>query len=176
MVNDIHLELHERNTQILCKVYDGQFHDLIVHDSNDGPLTRLQLSKQIFKDTMDSYDKAELLDTLLPYSTIDENDITYISDYRFCNEHQIQLNSVSLSIRRRFVRDVNDHFVRTISIETNPVADFSLQNIITHHRTNIWNKFLRTSRTIVDQDANNINTQLSQNEITELIKGTKLHR
>ena len=125
---------------------------------------------------MDSYDKAELLDTLLPYSKIDENDITYISEYRFCNEHQIQLNSISLSMRRRLVCDVNEHFVRTISIETNPVADFSLHNIVTLHRTNLWNKFLRTSRTFVAQDANNIDTQLSQNEITELIKGTKLHR
>ena len=79
-------------------------------------------------------------------------------------------------MRRRLVHDVNDHFVRTISIETNPVADFSLRNIVTHHRTYIWNKFLRTSRTIVDQNANNINTWLSQNENNELIKETKLHR
>ena len=79
-------------------------------------------------------------------------------------------------MRRRLVHDVNDHFVRTICIETNPVADFSLCNIVTHHRTNIWNKFLRTPRTFIAQDANNIDTQLSQNEITELIKGTKLHR
>ena len=139
MVNDIHSELHQRNTKVLCEVYDGQFHDLIVHDSYDGPLTRLQLSKQIFKDTMDLYDKAELLDTLLPYSSIDENDITDISSCRFRNEHEIQLNSISLSMRRRLVHDINEHFVRTISIETNPVADFSLCNIVTHHRTNIWN-------------------------------------
>ena len=59
MVNDIHSELHERNTKVLCEVYDGQFHDLIVHDSSGEPLTRLQLSKQIFSDTMESYDKAE---------------------------------------------------------------------------------------------------------------------
>ena len=34
MVNDIRNELQKRNTSVLCEVYDGQFHQLIVRSEN----------------------------------------------------------------------------------------------------------------------------------------------
>ena len=41
MRNDIRNELHFRNTSVLCEVYDGQFHDIIVKSDEGKPLTRL---------------------------------------------------------------------------------------------------------------------------------------
>ena len=43
MVNDLRNELQKRNTSVLCEVYDGQFHQLIVRSENGEPLTRLQM-------------------------------------------------------------------------------------------------------------------------------------
>ena len=39
MVNDVRSEMHKRNTSVLCEVYDGQFHDLIVRSDDGKPLT-----------------------------------------------------------------------------------------------------------------------------------------
>ena len=65
--------------------------------------------------------------------------------------------------------------MRTISIETNAVGNFSMWNIVTNHRLNIWNKYLQKSSKHTD-NTTKLNTQLSENKITDLIKGTKLHR
>ena len=57
MVDDIRNELHRRKTTVLCEVYDGQFHPIIVKSSEGKPLTRLQLAQQHFKDTLNNNSK-----------------------------------------------------------------------------------------------------------------------
>ena len=42
MVNDICNDLKQRNTSVLCEVYDGQFHQLNVWSESGDPLTRIQ--------------------------------------------------------------------------------------------------------------------------------------
>ena len=74
MRNDIRNELHARNTSVLCEVYDGQFHDIIVNSDDGRPLTRLQHAKQHFKAVLDNNDKNDLLECLLPYSEITSED------------------------------------------------------------------------------------------------------
>ena len=112
----------------------------------------------------------------MPYSSVDNQDMVTISRTRLHNEHKLELDGITLEMRRRLVHDVTDHFVRTIYIETNPVGEFSMCNIVTHHQKNIWNKYIRKSNKIVQLNVIGMDTQLSQNETTELIKGTKLHR
>ena len=57
MLNDIRNELHAVNASILCEVYDGQFHSIIVKNSNGQPLTRIQFMLQKFREIMSDYDK-----------------------------------------------------------------------------------------------------------------------
>ena len=52
MMDDIRNELHKRKTTVLCEVYDGQFHPIIVKTAEGKPLTRFQLVQHHFKDTM----------------------------------------------------------------------------------------------------------------------------
>ena len=59
MVNDIRNELQKWNTSVLCEVYDGQFHQLIVRSENSEPLTRLQMMHDHFNTVMKKYDKKE---------------------------------------------------------------------------------------------------------------------
>ena len=66
MVNDIRNELQKRNTSVLCEVYDGQFHQLIVRSENSEPLTRLQMIHDHFNTVMKKYDKRELLEKIMP--------------------------------------------------------------------------------------------------------------
>ena len=176
MVNDICTELHERNTSVLCEVYDVQFHDIIVCDQHNNPLTRLQLGRKLFADCMDTFDKSELVDILLPYSQIAADDLNSIMNSTFQHEKMLELDSVTLSMRQRLVHDKHDYFVRSMFIETNAVGDFKMENIVTNHRLNIWNKYIQKTSKTTDRVSSKITSELSEKEITELIRGTKLHR
>ena len=85
MRNNIRNELHSRNTSVLCEVYDGQFHDIIVNSDEGKPLTRLQHAKQHFKNILDNNDKKDLLDALLPYSEITSADKDELNNVPFEN-------------------------------------------------------------------------------------------
>ena len=56
-MNDIRNELHKVNAKVLCEVYDGQFHSIIVKDGDGKPLTRLQDMQNYFKEVMINYDR-----------------------------------------------------------------------------------------------------------------------
>ena len=99
MVNDIQTELHKRDTTVFCEVYDGQFHDIILHDHSNYPLTRLQLCKHLFSDCMESLDKSELVDSLLPYSQVNADDTDVIYSTPFWNEHQLELECITISMK-----------------------------------------------------------------------------
>ena len=99
MVNDIRTELHERNTSVLCEVYDGQFHDIIVRDQNDNPLTRLQLARKLFSDCMENFDKSELIGSLMPYSQIGVEDLNTIMHSTFRHEKTLELDTVTITMR-----------------------------------------------------------------------------
>ena len=83
MRNDIRNELKLRNTSVLCEVYDGQFHDLIVRSDSGQPLTRIQHTKDFFWETLENYDKNTLVTNILPYSTISPSDLDAIQNTQF---------------------------------------------------------------------------------------------
>ena len=74
------------------------------------------------------------------------------------------------------MHDNNDYFVRSIFIETNAVGEFRMENIVTNHRLNVWKKFIQKTSKATDRISSKITSELSEKEITELIRGTKLHR
>ena len=135
MRNDIRNELYNRNTSVLCEVYDGQFHDIIVHTDDGQPLTCLQHAKQHFKNVMENNDKSDLLELLIPYSDVIDDDKSQLQNISFFNDVIINMESITVCMKRFLVE--NDHFVRKISIETNPVNNFSMKDIITNHQNAI---------------------------------------
>ena len=139
MIKDLRKELHDCNCTVLCEVYDGQFHQIIVKSEDGHPLTRLQLSQNHFKTKMNESSQQELLNILLPYSSIDSVDITQICKMRFVNGDKNKLNSVCIEMKR-YLQD--DTFFRKVSIATNKVGNFSMEDIVTRHRYHIWNKYL----------------------------------
>ena len=82
MINDLRNDLVKRNCQVLCEVYDGQFHSLMVKSETGYPLTRLQLIQQHFKEKMQDYTRDELIKLLLTYSAIDEDDKSELAHYQ----------------------------------------------------------------------------------------------
>ena len=60
-------------------------------------------------------------------------------------------------------------------IGTNPVENFSMSNIYTHHREYIWNRYLKKNA-VQRNTSNELKRHLTKDEVTSLFKGTKLHR
>ena len=174
MRNDIRNELHSRKTSVLCEVYDGQFHDIIVNSDDGRPLTRLQHAKEHFKSVMDNNDKSDLLDCLLPYSEITSEDKNELKNVPFQNGKIHTMESITVAMKRVLVD--KDHFIREIHITTNEVNNYSLKDIVTNHRSALWNKYLRNVNPNLHNANEYVDTKLSQDELTELIRGTKLHR
>ena len=142
MVNDIRNELHTRKTSVLCEVYDGQFHPIIVRTSTDKPLTRIQLIQYHFKETMKNKSKQDLLDVLLPYSSISSTDLEKLATMRFQNQHSARMESVTVDMIR-VTRIINQIpvFIYQTHITSNKVGNFSMEDIRTNHRTDIWMKY-----------------------------------
>ena len=78
IVNDIRDELKFNDTTVLCEVYDGQFHKLIVESEDGWPLMCLQHAKKHFNEILQKNDKEDLLEFIMNYSTIGASDITDI--------------------------------------------------------------------------------------------------
>ena len=134
MVDDIRNELHKCKTTVLCEVYDGQFHPIIVKTSTGKPLTRIQLAQQHFKDTLKNQSKQELINILLPYSELCSSDLDELSTMRFQNQKTVTMESVTVDMKR-VIRNVNNRnvFIFQTYIATNKVGNFSMEDIKTHH-------------------------------------------
>ena len=100
IINDIRNDLKQQNTGVLCEVYDGQFHQIIVKSEEGEPLTRLQHAQQIFRNMMTRYDRKELLIKLLIYSDILQDDLNKISHMNFRNGHMKELDGVRIYMRK----------------------------------------------------------------------------
>ena len=125
MVNDIRNELQKRNTSVLCEVYDGQFHQLIVRSENSEPLTRLQMMHDHFNSVMRKYDKKELLEKIMLYSEICEGDRKEIEKKSFVEDILLQLDSVTVRLMKE------DH-VNRYTIMTNDICGFSMKDFVTY--------------------------------------------
>ena len=112
------------------------------------------------------------MDILLGYSSISEEDKLNIAQYKVRMADSRQFQCITIDVKR-IVRD--DDLIRQIFIHTNAVGNFSMKDIITNHRENIWRKYV-TKYSNVTQQPRSAYEQLSQNEICDLIKGSKLHR
>ena len=127
MVNDIRNELQKQNMSVLCEVYDGQFHQLIVRSENSEPLTRLQMMHDHFNTVMKKYDKKELLEKIMSYSEITEGDRKEIEMNTFVEDTVLELDSV-------IVRILKEDNVNRITIMTNEIGGFSMKNFVTYWR------------------------------------------
>ena len=170
MVNQIRDELKERKATVLCEVYDGQFHPMIVKNEKGEPLTRIQHAIQHFRTVMNGQDKESMLEKLLLYSQISEDDLSGLKEATFQNGKEIAFDNLEIRMERVII---GDQFVRKIFIETIPINNFSMKHIITYHDQAVWNKYLRSTK---QESKKKKVEKLSAKEISEMIQGTKLHR
>ena len=167
MVNDIRNELQKWNTSVLCEVYDGQFHQLIVRSENSEPLTRLQMMHDHFNTVMKKYDKKELLEKIMPYSEITEGNRKEIEMNPFVEDTVLELDSVT-------VRMLKQDNVNRFTIMTNEIGGFSLKDFVTYWRQ----KFNRdkSKQVVINVNDDNRTNVLTAAEMKQLIVGTKFHR
>ena len=170
MISDIRNELKNQNTSVLCEVYNRQFHQIIVRSEDGEPLTRLQHVIDIFKDTLKNKDRSELINELLMYSDITEDDKEYISKMWFRNGHKMKLDSVIIQMKK-VVKEKK--IVRQIYIETIDVNKIKMSDIQTNHHKYIWERYRKKCSTI---PTGNLSEGLTSEEIEKLIKGSRLHR
>ena len=144
MLNDIRNELKKVDAKVLCEVYDGQFHSIIVKSASGKPLTRLQHMQNYFKEVMINYDRDELISKLLVNSDISDEDIKELSQTKFKNGSTKHMNSITLEMKK-VMKKVNKKkiIIRRMYIKTKPIDNTCLQNIRTKHRGDIWLKFLK---------------------------------
>ena len=166
MLNDILGELDKRNINVLCEVYDGQFHKLITRSKDGLPLTRLQFQQDFFKRTMQEYDKRDLLNIILPYSDIDPDDISELYNLPF-TLGTIELASICLHMNQQ-------GNTRSITISSISIGNFTFKDFQTKFRKHLWDKLMNPDapRGV----AGNVNMFLTTSELTDMIRGTRLHR
>ena len=175
IVEDIRNKLKNNNTSVLCEVYDGQHHNLIVRSIDQEPLTRIQHAKDHFNNVMRNFNKSELIRNILKFSTVCESDLEQISSTTFNNNKTLQLNSVSVQMKRI----VDGHTMkRSMFITTNEIDCYKMSDIVTHHRSQIWNRYLKQISKRKHKVSNTVqsSSQLTSDEIAKLIKGTRFHR
>ena len=121
IINDIRDELKFNDTTVLCEVYDGQFHKLIV-ESED--------VMKDFNEILQNNDKEDLLEFIMNYSTVSASDITDIENTRFRNGKTMEFESVTLDMECVLQGEI---FIRKTSIETIPVGDFQMKDMVSRH-------------------------------------------
>ena len=174
MLNDIRNELKKVDEKVLCEVYDGQFHSIIVKAANGKPLTRLQHMQNYFKEVMINYDRDELISKLLVNSDISDEDIKELGQTKFKNGSTKHMNSITLEMKK-VMKKVNRRklIISRMYIKTKPIDNTYMQNIRTKHREDIWLKFLKQK---VDLHKEQRITDLSSRELQKMMEGTKVHR
>ena len=123
---------------------------------------------------MENFDKDTLIRTILPYSKIDASDLDRITQTQFRHNVVTKLNTVTLECKR-VLNLQKDNFIRKIFIQSNTKGNYSMEDFVTNHHKSIWNRYLgyKTANTLGNIAIEN---KLSQKELRDLIKGTKLHR
>ena len=175
MVNDIRNDLKDRNTSVLCEVYDGQFHKLNVRSENGNPLTRIQHRHDHFKEIMSSHERLELVQKILPYAQITEDDLDQINTMQFEDNTKWELNSVTLSFHTYCIT-VDEEVIkfRQMCIETNPVGGYSMGNIVTHSNSKLWQMYKRKHD--YSSGVSKKQETLTTTEMQNLITGSKYKR
>ena len=159
---------------MLCEVYDGQFHDLIVRSDSGKALTQIQNAKDFFWETMENFDKDTLISTILPYSKIDASDLDITRQTQFRHNVVTKLNTVTLECKH-VLNLQKDNFICTMFIKSNTKGNYSMEDFVTNYCKRIWNSYLgyKTANKLTGIPIEN---KLSHEELRDLIKGTKLHR
>ena len=124
-------------------MYDGQFHKLIVESEDGWPLTSLQHAMKHFNKILQNNDKEDWLEFIMNYSTISASDITDIENTCFRNWTTMEFESVTLHMEHVLQGEI---FIRKMSIETIPVGDFQMKDMVTRHRKVIWKIFIQTQK------------------------------
>ena len=170
MLNDIQNELKKVDAKVLCEVYDGQFHSIIVKSASEKPLTRLQHMQNYFKEVMINYNRDELICKLLVNSDISDEDVRELSQTKFKNGSTKHINSITLEMKKVNKKKL---IIRRMYIKTKPIDNTCMQNIRTKHRGDIWLKFLKQK---VDLHKEKRITDLSSRELQKMMEGIKVHR
>ena len=128
MLNDIWNELKKVDAKVLCEVYDGQFHSIIVKSASGKPLTRLQHMQNYFKEVMINYDRDELISKLLVNSDISDEDVKELSQTKFKNGSTKHMNSITLEMKK-VMKKVNRRklIIRRMYIKTKPIDNTCMQ-------------------------------------------------
>ena len=174
MVNDIRNKLKKVDAKVLCEVYNGQFHSIIVKSASGKPLTRLQHMQNYFKEVMINYDREELISKLLVNSHISDEDVRELSQTKFKNGSTKHMNSITLEMKK-VMKKVNKKklIIRRMYIKTKQIDNTCMQNIRTKHRGDIWLKFLKQKVCLHKEKRI---TDLSSRELQKMMEGIKVHR
>ena len=83
-----------------------------------------------FNVILQNNDKKDLLEFIMNYSTISASDITDIENTRFRNGKTMEFESVTLDMECVLQGKI---FIRKTAIETIPVGDFQMKDMVTRH-------------------------------------------
>ena len=82
-----------------------------------------------------SNSREELLSILLAYSKISDDDYTQIRETEYNDLEIVEIETVTIAMHQVKVSD--DETINKIIIESNPVENFQMSDIITNHRAYI---------------------------------------
>ena len=120
-----------------------------------------------------SKSREELLSILLAYSKISDDNYIRIHETEFNDLEIVEMETVTIAMHQLRVSD--DETINKIIIESNPVENFQMSDIITNHREYIWKRYLDKYEKYRSNLSRGDNV-LSKKELMTLIQGTKMHR
>ena len=166
MLHDIYLELDSRNIGILCEVYDGQFHNIIVRGEHNSPLTRLQFQYDLFRKTMRTKTRQELIEHLLQYSEVFPDDVDTIYGSNFEDNAEIDMESLNITMHKR-------HNMKVLTVSSIPIDGVSFSDFRTIYRPTLWKKLAEMRQ---NEQLRRRTDNMTTEEMQNLIRGSKLHR
>ena len=119
---------------------------------------------------MNENDKESMLEKLLLYSQISEDDHSGLREERFKNGETLALDNLEIRMERVLI---GDKFVRKIFVESIPINTYSMKHIKTYHSKAVWNKYINSMQQHSEKKKV---VGLSAKDISEMIQGTKIHR
>ena len=114
MIEEVRNKCHEHGIQIIADCMDGQWSKIPLCDKEGQPLTRLQFQKDYWTKVSKDNKASTLIDGLLQYCKVDQNDIQELSQYMFLWPQTFKLGNIKIT--QKETNRSNKYYLETVGL------------------------------------------------------------
>ena len=113
MIEQVHNKCHEHGIQIIADCMDGQWSKIPLCDKDGNPLTRLQFQKDCWT-TVSRQNKATLLEGLVKYCKVEDQDSQELSQCMFLYPQSFQLGNIRVT--KKITNRHNKYYLQSVGL------------------------------------------------------------